>query len=60
MLCTRQYAKYSRFGDDQGKRSDDGPEDEHDRQFRKYFEYFRLYGTGALIAGGGTLWYVTQ
>jgi hypothetical protein len=60
VLQTRKYARYSRFEDDGGGRKDGKPEDPIDREFRKRFEFFRTYGAAAIIAGGGTLWYIFQ
>jgi hypothetical protein len=59
-LQTRKYARYSRFEEDEGGRNGGKPEDPIDREFRKRFEFFRLYGTAAIIMGGGTLWYIFQ
>lgn len=59
-LPARAYARYSRFEDEGPVGSNEGPEDPRDRDYRRLFEHFRLYGTAAVIAGGGTLWYVTQ
>jgi hypothetical protein len=57
---SRGYARYSRFDDDEDYKKENPNEDHTDRDYRRKFEWFRLYGTGALIAGGGTVWYITQ
>ncbi|CCA67601.1 hypothetical protein PIIN_01429 [Serendipita indica DSM 11827] len=51
--------RYTRF-DDQRDDQEGKEEDDLDREFRRKFEFFRLYGTGALVIGAGTIWYIAH
>lgn len=55
----RSYARYSRFGDDEGKGQSDGKPNS-DENFKRKYELYQLYGSAALVGGAGTIWYVSQ
>jgi hypothetical protein len=56
----RAYARYSRFEDDERGSKGGDPEDPNEKDFGRKFELFKVYGTGAVVVGGGTIWYLTQ
>lgn len=57
----RSYARYSRFGDDEGGNRGRNPNEPDENDFNKRgVELFRQYGAAAALAGVGTLWYVSH
>lgn len=55
----RHYAKYSRFGDEEGRGQGDGRPNSDENHKRKN-ELYQMYGSMALVGGAGGIWYVTQ